>query len=40
MPQSGLTVGAIYFDKGTGTINVATSATAYDKFGWGVKDAT
>lgn len=40
MPTSGLTVGAIYFDKNTGTINVATSATAYDKFGYGVKDAT
>lgn len=40
MPTSGLTVGAIYFDKNTGTINVATSDTAYDKFGYGVKDAT
>lgn len=40
MPTSGLQVGAIYFDKATGTINIATSATAYDKFGYGVKDAT
>lgn len=40
MPTSGLQVGAIYFDRGTGTINIATSATAYDKFGYGVKDAT
>lgn len=39
MPTSGLQVGAIYFDKATGTINIATSATAYDKFGYGVKDA-
>lgn len=39
MPTSGLQVGAIYFDRGTGTINIATSATAYDKFGYGVKDA-
>lgn len=39
MPAAGLQVGAIYFDKATGTINIATSATAYDKFGYGVKDA-
>lgn len=33
MPASGLVVGAIYFDKLTGMINVATSATAYERFG-------
>ena len=33
MPTSGLVVGAIYFDKNTGMINVATSTSAYEKFG-------
>lgn len=33
MPSTGLVVGAIYFDKLTGMINVATSATAYERFG-------
>lgn len=28
MPTTGLVAGTIYFDKATGTINVATSATA------------
>lgn len=37
--QSGLTTGGIYFEKSTGLIKVATSATATDVFGGDVKDA-
>lgn len=33
MPSTGLVVGAIYFDKKTGLVNVATSATTYESFG-------
>lgn len=39
LTKSGLTVGGIYFDKTTGIIHVATSATATDEFGIGVKSA-
>ena len=38
VPDTGLTVGRIYFETSTGLIKVATSATAYDAFG-GVRDA-
>lgn len=37
--QEGLTTGGIYFEKSTGLIKVATSATATDVFGGDVKDA-
>lgn len=40
VPASGLVVGRIYFETSTGTIKVATSATAVDKFGDGVKSAS
>lgn len=40
LTKSGLTVGGIYFDKTTGIIHVATSATTTDEFGVGVKSAT
>ena len=39
VPASGLVVGRIYFETSTGMIKVATSATAVDKFGDGVKSA-
>lgn len=39
VPTSGLVVGRIYFETSTGMIKVATSATAFDKFGDGVKSA-
>lgn len=37
--SSDLTVGGIYFDKKTGIIHVATSATTTDKFGGNLQDA-
>lgn len=40
VPTSGLIVGRIYFETSTGMIKVATSATAFDKFGDGVKSAS
>ena len=40
IPTSGLVVGRIYFETSTGMIKVATSATAFDKFGDGVKSAS
>lgn len=40
VPGTGLTVGRIYFETSTGLIKVATSATAVDKFGDGVKSAS
>lgn len=40
VPTSGLVVGRIYFETSTGIIKVATSATAFDKFGDGVKSAS
>lgn len=40
VPDSGLVVGRIYFETSTGMIKVATSATAVDKFGDGVKSAS
>lgn len=40
VPASGLVVGRIYFETSTGMIKVATSATAFDKFGDGVKSAS
>lgn len=40
VPTSGLVVGRIYFETSTGMIKVATSATAFDKFGDGVKSAS
>lgn len=40
VPASGLVVGRIYFETSTGMIKVATSATAVDKFGEGVKSAS
>lgn len=40
VPDAGLTVGRIYFETSTGLIKVATSATAVDKFGDGVKSAS
>lgn len=40
VPESGLVVGRIYFETSTGMIKVATSATAVDKFGDGVKSAS
>lgn len=40
VPASGLVVGRIYFETSTGMIKVATSATAVDKFGNGVKSAS
>lgn len=40
VPASGLIVGRIYFETSTGMIKVATSATAVDKFGDGVKSAS
>lgn len=40
VPTSGLEVGRIYFETSTGMIKVATSATAFDKFGDGVKSAS
>lgn len=40
VPASGLVVGRIYFETSTGMIKVATSATAVDKFGDGVKSAS
>lgn len=40
MPTKGLVKGTIYFDVASGTINVATSETAYDEFGYGVRNAT
>lgn len=40
VPTSGLVVGRIYFETSTGMIKVATSATAVDKFGDGVKSAS
>ena len=38
VPDTGLTVGRIYFETSTGLIKVATSTSAYDAFG-GVRDA-
>lgn len=40
VPASGLVVGRIYFETSTGMIKVATSATAVDKFGDGVRSAS
>lgn len=40
VPASGLVVGRIYFETSTGMIKVATSATAVDTFGDGVKSAS
>lgn len=40
VPESGLVAGRIYFETSTGMIKVATSATAVDKFGGGVKSAS
>lgn len=40
VPASGLVVGRIYFETSTGMIKVATSATAVNKFGDGVKSAS
>lgn len=40
VPTSGLTVGRIYFETSTGMIKVATSTTAVNKFGDGVKSAS
>lgn len=40
VPESGLVAGRIYFETSTGMIKVATSATAVDKFGDGVKSAS
>lgn len=40
VPASGLVVGRIYFETSTGMIKVATSATAVDKFGDGVKSVS
>lgn len=40
VPTSGLVVGRIYFETSTGMIKVATSATAFDKFGDSVKSAS
>lgn len=40
VPESGLVAGRIYFETLTGMIKVATSATAVDKFGDGVKSAS
>lgn len=40
VPASGLVVGRIYFETSTGMIKIATSATALDKFGDGVKSAS
>lgn len=40
VPASGLVVGRIYFETSTRMIKVATSATAVDKFGDGVKSAS
>lgn len=40
VPVDGLVVGRIYFETSTGMIKVATSATAVDKFGDGVKSAS
>lgn len=40
VPGSGLVAGRIYFETSTGMIKVATSATAVDKFGDGVKSAS
>lgn len=40
VPTSGLVVGRIYFETLTGMIKVATSATAFDKFGDGVKSTS
>lgn len=40
VPASGLVVGRIYFETSTGMIKIATSATAVDKFGDGVKSAS
>lgn len=40
VPTSGLVVGRIYFETSTGMIKVATSATAFNKFGDGVKSAS
>lgn len=40
VPTSGLVVGRIYFETSTGMIKVATSATAFDKFGDGIKSAS
>jgi len=40
VPESGLVAGRIYFETSTGMIKVATSATAVDKFGNGVKSAS
>ena len=40
VPASGLVVGGIYFETSTGMIKVATSTTAVNKFGNGVKSAS
>lgn len=40
VPKSDLVAGRIYFETSTGMIKVATSATAVDKFGDGVKSAS
>lgn len=40
VPARGLVAGRIYFETSTGMIKVATSATAVDKFGDGVKSAS
>lgn len=40
VPATGLVAGRIYFETSTGMIKVATSATAVEKYGDGVKSAT
>lgn len=40
VPASGLVAGRIYFETSTGMIKVATSATAVDEFGGGVKSVS
>lgn len=39
IPAEGLVVGGVYFEKTTGIIHIATSATTTDKFGIGLKNA-
>ena len=40
MPTSNLQIGAVYFDTTLGTINIATSATTYDRFGYGFREVS
>lgn len=39
IPAEGLVVGGVYFEKTTGIIHIATSATTTDKFGIGLRNA-